>query len=131
MKHKKFVKQLMALGIQRNDAAGFVKAARIIQDKGMGHMVPDLVFDMPVPIIVSKREIITFEARITNSMEWERCCRDAEEKTEYIKRRLGAELGKGLLASGLCEIAAITDISAHAIVYRARIDVAVPREVQP
>ena len=129
MTRKRYVKQLMALGIQRNDAAGFVKAARIIQDKGMGHLVPDLVFDMPVPINVQQREIKKMAATFTGSIEFELSNLPAEEKKEYIKGRLCHALANGLIDSGLCKITATTDERAHAITYRAAIEVAVPREV--
>lgn len=129
MKQKKKVKQLMALGIQRNDAAGFVRASRIIKAKGLGHMVPGLIEPARPPIIVSQREIKKFAACYTCDWQVESVLTDKENK-EYIKRRLGEELGKGLLDNGLCKIQASADRVRQVVTYRATIDVAVPREVQ-
>ena len=130
MKQKKKIKQLMALGIQRNDAAGFVRASRIINAQHMGHLFYDKIDQRP-HIIVNEREIKKFAACFTCCWEVELQLPD-EEKKKYIKRRLGEELGKGLLDSGLCRIQASADVNyaAPAVTYRATIEVAVPQEVR-
>lgn len=129
MSRKREIKRLMALGIQRNDAAGFVKASRILMDKGMADKVPGLLTERP-PIIVSRREIRTFAAQVSTTWLFETTLQTVEEKEDYLKSKLGTELGKGLLDSGLCKIQAHADKPAAAVVYRAVIDVAVPREVR-
>lgn len=126
MKQKKKIKQLMALGIQRNDAAGFVRASSIIKAKGLP--LPGLI-DPPVPITVQQRKIKEFAACFTCGWDVELVL-PAEEKKEYIKRRLGEEMGKGLLGSGLCKIQARADRARQSVTYRAIIEVAVPQEVQ-
>jgi hypothetical protein len=129
MSRKRQIKRLMALGIQRNDAAGFVKASRILMDKGMADKVPGLLRETP-PIIVSRREIRTFAAQVSTTWLFETTIQPVEEKEDYIKRKLGTELGKGLLDSGLCKIQARADTRTGGADYRATIDVAVPQEVE-
>ena len=126
MSRKRQIKRLMALGIQRNDAAGFVKASRILMDKGMHHLLPAPLCD-PLPIIVSEREMRTFVASYTCSRYYAQTATAAKETAELIKIKLGQELGIGLLQSGLCKIQAKTDMYADAVRYQAIIDVAEPK----
>lgn len=128
MSRKRQIKRLMALGIQRNDAAGFVKASRILIDKGRADMLPGVLSE-PQPIIVSKREIRTFTAQVSTTWLFETTIQAAEEKEDYIKRKLGQALGMGLLDGGLCKIQARADMRTGGAEYRATIDVAVPQEV--
>lgn len=124
---KREIKRLIALGIQRNDAAGYLKACRIIQANGQ---VP-LGYVQPLPIIVHQREIKSFTACHTVGWQVESTL-DPAEKEELIKNRLGNALGRGLLDAGLCSFSAYASANGFApvVTYRATIDVAVPREVQ-
>ena len=130
MSRKREIKRLMALGIQRNDAAGYIKASRILNDKGKLGPLP-VVMDRPQPIIVSRREIRKFAAQFCTTWLFETTIQTVEEREDYLKRKLGTELGTGLLDSGLCKIQARADARTGGVVYLATIDVAVPEEVQP
>lgn len=129
MNRKRQIKQLMALGIQRNDAAGFVKASRILLDKGRGDMFPGVLGE-PLPVIVSQREIRTFAAQLSTDWIFEMTIMPAAEKEEHIKRKLAVTMGEGLLDSGLCKIQARPGSAAGGVDYRATVDVAVPQEVR-
>jgi hypothetical protein len=120
----------MALGIQRNDAAGFVKASRILADNGKGHLVPSLdSIDPPPPIIASQREIKTIAVLYHSGGYFEQPQR-TDQWTEYIRRKLADEMARKLLDLGLCRITATqAGPSPDSVVFRATIDVAVPQEV--
>lgn len=124
---KREIKRLMALGIQRNDAAGYLKASRIIEAKG--YRPRDYI--QPLPIIAHQREIKRLAVQHTCSWQIENTLQ-GEEKKRYIYSKLGAALGNALLDRGLCSVSACAtmDYNIPVVTYRATIDVAVPQEVQ-
>ncbi len=129
MTRKKKIKQLMALGIQRNDAAGFVNASRILIEKG----IPPMVHAVPPqpPVIVSQLIFKKYAACVTKSLlEMSRRPLPMEDLEKEMHTRLAKKLGTGLLESGLCEIHRYHNPNTADISMRAEITVAVPREAQ-
>lgn len=104
MKHRKTVKKLMALGIQRNDAAGFVSTYNKLAATGKLGALPEVVFEMrPVnPIASEQKKIVSFATRQVISdndslMGWA----EPERLWEKIEQRMVKELCEGLMRSGL------------------------------
>lgn len=129
MTRKKKIKQLMALGIQRNDAAGFVNASRILIEKG----IPPMVCAAPPqpPITVSQLVFKRYAACVTKSLlELSQRPLPMENPEKEMEDHLAKKLGRGLLASGLCEITQYHNPNTADISMRAEITVAVPREAQ-
>lgn len=124
---KREIKRLMALGIQRNDAAGYLKVCRLIEAKG--HRPLDYI--QPLPVIISEREIkkLVVCHMVTGLEESTLQSVDTER---YVKHRLAGKLGHALVDHGLCSFSkrACMDPDNPYVSYRATIDVAVPQEVR-
>lgn len=68
MNNKKIAKQLMAIGVQRNDAAAFARAYRKIVDAEMDYLFPEIVKPvMPVRLSVVNYDLIPIRAKCTVS----------------------------------------------------------------
>lgn len=127
MKHKKFVKQLQALGIQRNDAAAFARVCRIIEEKKQTYIITGLI-EPPTLQVADHREIQTLAACYTcrhSIDEWAKFDID-----QFAKDQLVYKLTDALLKT---EAVKITKHETRGCLgqnttYRATIDVAMPKE---
>lgn len=64
MTNKKITKQLMAIGVQRNDAASFARAYRKIMAAEMEYLFPEIVKPvMPARLQVVNYDIVTLRAK--------------------------------------------------------------------
>ena len=95
---KKIIKLLMAEGVQRNDAAAFVRAYQKLKFKSVIRQFPELIVPPPMPIrtqtiypkqyaaefVLSKQEIRS------GSFDYER----------YVRHKLSEKLARGLEYSG-------------------------------
>lgn len=125
MKRKKYIKQLMALGVQRNDAAGFVSAYRACVAAGKEHLLPDILQPAPIvpaiPIIRQPYKVAKFAVTMRssdNDLSW--LPREAED----INKQLAREMGLALLDAGAICITMRDDYTRRYVEYRATISVA-------
>lgn len=135
MKRKKAIKQLQALGVQRNDAAGFVAAYRAIKAAGKLGQVPGIVEPVHRPLQFTGRPVdvrpFATTLRISNTPDLIL----ADLMTDAnIHTRLARELGEGLLNAGAITIhARPVDIegvwgASPTVEYRATVNVVMRRE---
>lgn len=132
MKRKKYIKQLMALGIQRNDAAGFVEAYRVIKAKKKEYMLSVIMAPPAPPVKISQRPIRKMEV-VYHADAMALSTLPPEEAKKMIKRRLVNKLAEGLLDldAYTISIRAMPPVSYYAgqaIEYRLTIDVVMPEE---
>lgn len=132
MRKKKTIKQLMALGIQRNDAAGFVEACHVIKAKKKEYMLPVIMNPPALPIQISQRPIRKMAVvHHVNAMELYNL--PPKEAEKMIKRRLVNKLAEGLLDLGAYRITRrdhppTSYFGGEVIEYRLTIDVVMPEE---
>jgi len=132
MRKKKTIKQLMALGIQRNDAAGFVEAYHVIKAKKKEYMLPVIMAPPPPPIEVSRRPIRTMTT-VYCTAPMELCNVPSEDAEKYIKRQLARQLAAGLPDLGVYTISkrVLPNMGLYmgqSVEYRMTIDVAMPED---
>lgn len=101
MKHKRCIKMLMSMGVQRNDAAGFAKAYNEILRKGLQDKFPYLAETL-IPKVPQIRStpLRTLELQAEYVMtDYEAQCAlyRAVDFENYIRSRLGARLVDELL----------------------------------
>lgn len=104
MSRKRQIKRLMALGIQRNDAAGFVKASRILIDKGRADMLPGVLID-PGPVARRtdyKLHKFATTVRYSDKYAFRRVPADLAD--EYVHKEIAREIGLALLDAGAIKI---------------------------
>ena len=101
MKKKRIVKQLMAAGIQRNDAVNFVETYRKIKNKKMDFLFSDLIVkDIPAPkIFTETRRVQRMVANHTESRERVEGV-NAIVYESFIKDCMAGELVRKLLKIG-------------------------------
>lgn len=99
---KKTIKQLMAIGVQRNDAAAFARAYRKIMDAKMEGLFPEIVKPvMPVMGTAINYRVIPFRAAYTATEMQMAFFRENYKEFELnIKNELSVELAKCLMESG-------------------------------
>ena len=69
MREKKMRKQLMAIGIQRNDAAGFIRAYRVIQKAGKHKLCRDIMNPpMSAAVLVGGRPMTIQRIRVQHAV---------------------------------------------------------------
>ena len=101
MKQKKTIKQLMAIGVQRNDAVAFARAYRKIMYAGREDLFPEIVKPvMPLVGVVHNHRVETIRASSVVSRQMVFPCADNAEFTTIITERLSDELAKNLIQSG-------------------------------
>ena len=107
MDKKRAIKRLMALGVQRNDAAGFITAYRALE--AAGKLPPALAaIDPPrLPMVRTDYQVQKFAAVLHATDHPDLLTPDMRE-TAAIKRRLARELAQGLLDAGAITITATT-----------------------
>lgn len=126
MKQKKTIKQLMAIGVQRNDAAAFARAYRKIMDAKREDLFPEIVKPvMPVmgTVLNYRVETIRASSMVNRQMAFPYC--DDEEFTTMIMERLSDELAKNLIQSGAAAMS-IKQIDGIITQYVVTVNVAMP-----
>lgn len=135
MRKKKAIKQLQALGVQRNDAAGFIAAYRKIKAAGKLGQVPGIVEPIHRPPQFTGRtyDVRPFATTLRVPNVPDLILADLLTDTD-IRARLARELGDGLLNAGAIAIhARPVDIrgvwgAEPAVEYMATVNVAMRRE---
>lgn len=121
MKNKKAVKQLMALGIQRNEAAVFARVYGKVKAARREDLFPEIILPaMPVRVVRREMEIVTLQAdcRYEPSLRME----------DSVKSRLASELAKEAVRRQLVEFTRRTEDSSPGplVVTRAQIKIVKP-----
>lgn len=104
MTRKKEIKRLMALGIQRNDAAGFVTTVRAMKNAGKEHLLPG-VFTIPeIKPLRTDYQLRRFQTtiRFSDKDYFRRVPADLNDR--YIHKELAREIGLALLDAGAIKI---------------------------
>lgn len=121
MRSKKAVKQLMALGIQRNEAAVFARVYGKVKAARREDLFPEIILPaMPVGVVRREMEIVTLRADY---------CYEPSPMMEYsVKSRLASELAKEAVRSQLVEFTRRTEDSfpGPLVVTRAQIKIVKP-----
>lgn len=132
MKKKKAIKRLQALGVQRNDAAGFVAAYRAIEAAGKLGYIPGIMEPPRRPQFTSSPYEVQTMATTLRVPDTPDLIHPA--LTEDIHARLARELGMGLLNAGAIAIRArpvpYMDVlgAVYGVEYTATVNVAMRRE---
>lgn len=102
MREKKLRKQLMAIGIQRNDAAGFIRAYRVIQRAGKHKLCRDIMNPpMSAAVLVGGRPVTIQRMRVQHAVPDEqlRCVEPWRKKQveNYIREEMAVAFGRLLI----------------------------------
>ena len=102
MNRKKTIKQLMAIGVQRNDAAAFARAYRKIMDAKREDLFPEIVKPvMPVMGTVVNYRVTPFRADcVISDPQRSFFIENSEECADRIMRELSKDLAKCLMENG-------------------------------
>lgn len=126
MNRKKTIKQLMAIGVQRNDAAAFARAYRKIMYHNREDLFPEIVKPvMPMVGVVHNCRVETIRASSIVNKQMAFPCVDNEEFTTMITERLSDELAKSLIQSGAAALT-IKQIDEMRTQYAVTVRVAMP-----
>lgn len=127
MNHKKTIKQLMAIGVQRNDAAAFARAYRKIMDTKREDLFPEIVKPvMPVVGTVANYRVEKFRAAYLTPEGQRYFFRENEEEfATRIMSKLSEELAECLMKNGDI-IMRIEPIMGVGTQYTATVRVAMP-----
>lgn len=96
MKNKKIVKQLMAIGVQRNDAAAFARTYRKIIAAGRRDLFPEMEF--PIPKVVQTAPVRTLGVTILRH-RYDLARMAAVNVNEHIRMAIAQELAQHLVLS--------------------------------
>lgn len=100
MKNKKITKQLMAIGVQRNDAAAFARTYHKIVSRGRRDLFPELTIPAPPMVRTAMLSVQTLKVSILRhrailyAAEASGACVD-----QYIRKKMAEELAQCLLSS--------------------------------
>lgn len=126
MNRKKTIKQLMAIGVQRNDAAAFARAYRKIMYAKKEDLFPEIIKPvMPMVGVVHNHRVETIRASSIVHRDMAFPCADNEEFTTVITERLSDELAKSLIQSGAAALS-IKQIDTMRTQYDVTVRVAMP-----
>ena len=126
MKRKKTVKQLMAIGVQRNDAAAFARTYRKIMYAKRDDLFPEIIKPvMPMIGTVCNYRVETIQASSMVNRRMAFPCGSDEEFRTMITERLSDELAKNLIQSGAAALT-ITQIDGMIMQYTVTVKVAMP-----
>ena len=102
MNRKKTIKQLMSIGVQRNDAAAFARTYRKIKDANMHGLFPDIIEPvMPVMGTVVNYRVTPFRAECFTAESQRYCLReDKEVFATRIMHKLSENLAECLMENG-------------------------------
>lgn len=105
MTDKKTIKQLMAIGCQRNDAAAFARAYRKIKASKREDLFPGIVEPvMPARIVRQDLEVREIRATATIPFDQVRFYEQSQELAERIVEKMVDELAHELRKSGAIKI---------------------------
>lgn len=129
MKRNKYIKHLMALGIQRNDAAGFVSTYRHLIAAGKEQLLPAIIRPIPqVPQFRTDYRVQEFAAniRVSDMSAFQRVDDLCEQR---VYKELAREMGRALLDAGAIkttvrELPPSSWSSGRCVEYRATVKVA-------
>lgn len=123
MDRKRKVKRLMALGVQRNDAAAFVTTYQAIVAAGKGHLLPDVLHPtLPaIPMVRTNYQPQRFAVTMRRSTKPDLCW-DPSPREDFYKK-LAKETGLALLDAGAITITRRDDPDLQCVEYRATITV--------
>ena len=103
MKRRKYIKQLMALGVQRNDAAGFVSTCWAITAAGKEHLLP-VIMQAPIPTIRTDYQVQKFATTVRYSDKYDFHRVPADLDDPYVYKELAREMGLALLDAGAIKV---------------------------
>ena len=127
MNRKKTIKQLMAIGVQRNDAAAFARAYRKIMDAKREDLFPEIVKPvMPVMGVVNTHNVEKFKAEyLVPEDHVSYFIENPEELANRIKDELSQGLARGLMENGAI-IMQMVKIPCVGTKYSATVKVVIP-----
>lgn len=100
MSRKKLIKQLMAVGISRNDATAFVRTYRKVKDTGMDRLFH--MMEMPPEPVIRTRTVRPERLRVKYTIDkYEMENRGAIDWDAYMEDRLIRQLAQRLKDSGV------------------------------
>lgn len=100
MNRKKQIKQLMSIGVQRNDAAAFARTYHKIVSRGRRDLFPELTIPAPLVVRTTILSVQTLKVSILRhrtilyAAEASGACVDP-----YIRKKMAEELAQCLLSS--------------------------------
>lgn len=106
MTNKKITKRLMAIGVQRNDAAVFARAYRKIMAAGQEDLFPEIVKPV-MPVNVAYKHYPAQMLQATVTMPDPKLCTLAASDIDlqrYMWLRLARELAEHLYLSGVMQV---------------------------
>lgn len=108
MTNKKIIKQMMAIGVQRNDAAAFAKTYRKIMDAGLEDLFPEIIKPvMPVRYRVENYNLTTLRAQCTvPDIQMELLADSQGDLYRRVTGKLATLLADELVNSGAMKISA-------------------------
>lgn len=105
MKQKRMIKQLMAMGLQRNDATGFVRAYRRVVAMGREDLFPLLVPPEAPRVVYQHYPAMKLHGSITVTDARLQSLLDSRENLdEYLGRHLAREIAGVLFSSGAVQV---------------------------
>lgn len=111
MKSRKAVKKLMALGIQRNEAAVFARVYGKVKAVRREDLFPDiLLLERPVGVVRRELEIVTLRADY-HYEQFDRAYVMPREKEAYVKNHLARALADEAVQNQLVEFTRRTEES--------------------
>ena len=132
MKRKKSIKKLMALGIPRNDAAGFVSTCNALKAAGKKVFLPEIMVPPgpPVSTIRTDYQLRRFETQMRVSDRPDLVALLPTDTDEYIRNTLAKEMGLALMKTGAISISTVAHPPSIwdpycCVEYRAAVNVAV------
>lgn len=131
MNRKKTIKQLMAIGVQRNDATAFARAYRKIMDAKREDLFPEIVKPvMPVVGTVANYRVEKFRAAYLTAEGQRYFFRENEEEfATRIMGKLSKELAECLMENGAI-IMRIEQRHGIGTQYTATVNVVMPEDWQ-
>lgn len=103
MNSKHMIKKMMAAGIQRNDAATFVKVYHAVKAAGMTRLFPEL--ELPPEPFVRTKMVEPYRLKAEHAVDYQTLERvGATNYERYVKSILEEALVRGLTAPGAIKI---------------------------
>lgn len=131
MKEKQLRKQLMAIGVQRNDAAGFIRAYRVIQKAKKQGLCKDIMNPPMAEILIDDRPQMLQRLRVQYAAPNEALHGYGIEGRKLAENRIKEELAQGMARLLIDEAAVLFQqerIPEGHTVFRAEIRVAMPEK---
>ena len=126
MNRKKTIKQLMAIGVQRNDAAAFARVYGKIMYAKKEDLFPEIIKPvMPIVGVAHNHRVETIRASSIVNREMAFHYVDSDEFITMITERLSDELAKNLMQSGAASLS-IRQIDEMRTQYNITVRVAMP-----